>query len=255
MMTPALWRELDDAINRLEALLPGQDPDRKCVGHWTVHDTAAHLLDGLRLHADILRGTPSPVDLDAPDDYATKGIAACTGMSLTEIGAEIGGSWRSFRDEAESHPENDELPWHSGKPIGAHTLIALAVAEVVLHGFDIHSAAGSVYRPSDALAAAVLLAVVPVAALLQPEAQVPRVELRLRRHGSVFLHRANGRLIVGTQRWAGPPDCVLIIEPLAALMFSYGRYGLARAMLTGLPLAYGLRPWTALSLRRMRPTT
>ncbi|MEU6586921.1 maleylpyruvate isomerase N-terminal domain-containing protein [Nocardia sp. NPDC046763] len=254
MMNPALWRELDTAVEDLRALLPGQDPGRTCVGHWTIHDTAAHVLDGLRLHTDILRGTPSPVDLDAPDEYALKGIAACAGMSSEEIGAEIERSWRIFRDEAESHPGNDELSWHSGKPIAARTLIALAVAEVVLHGFDIHSAAGSAYRPSDELAATILLAVVPVAVLLQPSARVPRVELRLRRHGSVFLHRADGRLVVGTRRWPGPPDCVLIIEPLAALMFSYGRYGLARAMVTGRPFAYGLRPWTALSLRRMRPT-
>jgi hypothetical protein len=130
------------------------------------------------------------------------------------------------------------------------TLGALAVTESLVHGRDLARAVGAGTRMSQSSAAAaaptVMSAMLP---LLFDPSRAPGLratyELRVRGGVPFALRVAQGRAEC-LEPAGADADCVITIDPRAALLLGFGRRSLARIMLSGGVLAAGRRPWLGL---------
>lgn len=77
-----------------------------------------------------------------------------------------------------------------------------------------------------------------------------RFEMRLRGQARLVFAFDDGRLSV-EEPGTHPPDCVVSVDPVAGLLVSWKRMGLARAVFTGKVAAWGRRPWLAMRMSKM----
>ncbi|HWG24448.1 maleylpyruvate isomerase N-terminal domain-containing protein [Actinospica sp.] len=147
-----------------------------------------------------------------------------------------------------------DTPWYGvGMTRSAGMLASLAVTESLVHGRDLALAVHADSRMSQSAAAAatptVMSAMLPLLlAADRAEGHRAVYELRLR-GGERFLMRiADGKAecFEAVERRERKVDCVLTLDPRAALLIGFGRSSLARAILNGAAFAGGRRPWLGL---------
>jgi uncharacterized damage-inducible protein DinB len=235
------WTEVDDTVERLLAASNEVSPDLPCLGRWTVKQTLAHIASGLELHHSLLDGHPSPIDLDSADTYAEQGIAARNNTMVKSISAEIDTRYSEFRDRAQSTPPTQLIRWHSGIRLTARSVIALSIAEILIHTFDICQLTDRKQRLPKIACREVLWSLGPVYSQLAPKTP-PAYKMLLRD-------------IADPQDDETRPlaDFTIRVTPDAALLFAYRRYGFYRLAIHGKPIVTGRRPWLALSLASTRP--
>jgi len=143
-------------------------------------------------------------------------------------------------------------PWYGvGATRSVGTLASLAVTESLVHGRDLARAVHADTQMSRSSAAAatptVMSAMLPFL-LDKSKAKGLRAdyELRLRGGGQRFVvHIAEGKAEC-FEAGGRDVDCVITLDPCAALLIGFGRSSLARATLTGGAMAAGRRPWLGL---------
>lgn len=142
-------------------------------------------------------------------------------------------------------------PWYgidSTRTIG--TLACLAVTESLVHGRDLAVALGAQTRMSRRSAAA---ATPTVMSAMYPglvdarKAGSLRAGFEVRMPGAdpFVLRLEQGRLECVEPGERGV-DCVVYMDPCAALLIAFGRQSLVRAVLTGGAIATGRKPWLGL---------
>jgi hypothetical protein len=140
----------------------------------------------------------------------------------------------------------------------AGSLLAMAVSEFLVHGYDLARAAGAVNRPS----AATLTSATAVTATVMSE-MLPRVlderraaefagsfEIRVRGGQPFVLRIADGKASceVGESR---DVDCILSLSAYDALLMGFGRVPVWRVIASGKALSYGRRPWLGPRFNRL----
>jgi uncharacterized protein (TIGR03083 family) len=250
-----------DGADRLDVAVPGLD--------WTAAQLAAHLCVVYESFAATVRGEFPAEALDAVPgrtDGATlpQTVAAVNAFAVAQLDfadpasaatrfAAAAAGLLSVLDKGPDPEAACPAPWYGpGMTRTVGTLAALAVSESLLHGLDLARALGGRERlcPRCAAAAAPTVMSQMMPLLLDRESArgfTGSFELRLRGGSAFTLHIADGRA------WAtGPggakPDCVLSLDPGAALAIGSGRRSLARAVLTGQAVAYGRKPWLGLRM-------
>ena len=249
-------RAVHGAAGQLVALLrAGLDPGLTAVGHWTVRDVAAHVAGGAELYTQLLRGTPSPATsieaITTVNDQIIGTIGEQEMLALADrVEAAVGGLLAA----AERHQPDVDVPWHAGLPMPLSTVLAVACGECFMHGRDIARAAGRRWPVPADWARTVFLGLLPVIPhYLRAErarGRPARYDIRLRgEHAAraVFTIE-DGVLTVGTPATGQRADCYLSADPWAFLLVLYGRTGPLKPALTGRILAWGRRPWLALTL-------
>ena len=142
-------------------------------------------------------------------------------------------------------------PWYGPEvalPVGS--LLALAVAEFLVHGFDLARAVGADQRPSPATAASATAVAAAVMSEMLPRLLDERsaigftgsFEIRVRGGERFVLQIADGRA------WSEPAegqnvDCVMTLSAYHALLMGYDRLPAWRAIAAGKAWAFGRRPW------------
>jgi uncharacterized protein (TIGR03083 family) len=249
-------RAADGAARQFAALLrAGPDPGLTAVGRWTVRDVAAHVAGGAELYAQIARGTPSP----AP---TIEGITALNDQILSTIGepdlpalaGRAEAAVAGLLATADGHQGDPDVPWHAGLRLPLSTLLAAACGEYLVHGYDIARAARVPWPVPAGWARTVFLGVLPVLPhyLLAGRAhgRPARYDIRLRgeRGARAIFTIAGGELAIEAPRAGQPADCYLSADPWPFLLVLYGRSGPLKPGLTGRIVAWGRRPWLALTL-------
>jgi uncharacterized protein (TIGR03083 family) len=180
---------------------------------------------------------------------------AAAAEALTSGQAALLGAFNAHHDLSARRP----APWYGPEialPVG--NLLALAVSEFLVHGYDLARAVGADLRPSAATAASATA----VAAAVMSE-MLPRIldersasgftgsfEVRVRGAERFVLRIADGRA------WSEPAasqdvDCVLSLSGYQALLVGYGRVPVWRAITSGKSWAFGRRPWLGLRFHHL----
>src|SRR5215475_4487296 len=244
------------AAGQLAALLrAGPDPGLTAVGRWTVRDVAAHVAGGAELYAQIARGTPSPAS-------TIEGITALNDQILSSIGEQdlpalagrVEAAVAGLLAAADRHQGDPDVAWHAGLRLPLSSLLAVACGEYLVHGYDIARVARVPWPVPADWARTVFLGVLPVLPhyLLAGRARgrPARYDIRLRgeRGARAVFTIAAGELAIGAPRAGPPADCYLSADPWAVLLVLYSRSGPLKPGLTGRIVAWGRRPWLALTL-------
>lgn len=127
------------ALADLETPLPGSSS-------WTVRDAAVHLVNYAGIYTDIAQGTPSPVGevtrekLAAENDLRIADIPETKPTVLAQLLLEsVGG----FLEATATLPGDQPVVFHAGINLDVAALSAIALAEQLLHGYDIAQAIGA----------------------------------------------------------------------------------------------------------------
>jgi len=244
------------AAGQLVAMLraiPG--PDAAAIGHWTARDVAAHVAGAAEIYGEMARGTPSPApSIEAVAALNDQIIGTLAGQDLRALADRIEAAVAGLLAAAERHPGDPDVPWHAGLRLPLSTLLAVACGEYLVHGRDIARAAAVRWPVPADWARTVFLGLLPVVPYyLKPDraqGRPARYDIRLRGEAAaraVFTIE-RGALTVGTPVAGQRADCYLSADPWAFLLVLYGRTGPLAPALAGGILAWGRRPWLALTL-------
>jgi len=271
---PAVRQALEHASERAAGLVRDRASlDGPVPGlEWTKAQLVAHLCAICEAFAATLRGE----DLVArfgPEFVGSYGSGRTLRDAVADVNAKVV-RYASFPTPAaaadalksgaatllaafSTHPDLSELrpaPWYGPEvtvPVG--NLLALAVSELLVHGYDLARAVGADLRPS----AATGVSATAVAAAVMSE-MLPRVlderrargftgsfEIRVRGGERFVLRIADGRA------WSEPAagravDCVVTLSAYDALLMGYDRVPVWRAIALGKAWSFGRRPWLGL---------
>jgi uncharacterized protein (TIGR03083 family) len=216
---------------------------------------AAHVAGGAELYTQLLGGTPSPAtSIEAITAVNDQIIGTIGDQELAALADRVEAAVGGLLAAAERHQPDLDVPWHAGLPMPLSTVLAVACGECLMHGRDIARAAGRRWPVPADWARTVFLGLLPVVPhYLRAErarGRPARYDIRLRgEHAAraVFTIE-DGVLTVGTPAAGQRADCHLSADPWAFLLVLYGRTGPLKPALAGRILAWGRRPWLALTL-------
>ncbi|MGH2637093.1 MAG: maleylpyruvate isomerase family mycothiol-dependent enzyme [Actinomycetota bacterium] len=266
MTLPELRIELAPAAESLgvagrrlvELLRTVPDPSRPIRGlTWTLGELTAHLAERSELFAGYLAGTAKPegetADIAANNDRQIRERRDVPFDTNVEL---IAASLSTFVETTRGRLASDPYPWYSGVTLDVATGTAIALAEVLVHGYDVARSIGKPWpiRAEDART------ILRGSFVLAPQYVDPSATAGAHATYRVLV-RGGPRLRfriddgVGTVEGPdGPADCTIRAEPVAFTLVSYGRMSKWRAAATGKLFAGGRRPWMAISFgRAFRP--
>jgi hypothetical protein len=239
--------------------------------NWNVGQLAAHLTAVYLAFGEAMRGGYQDTDLvqavaaaedggglpariAAANEYAIELLAAEGALSAAEGLAMQATALLEALSREEDFTRELDTPWYGiGMTRNVGTLASLAVTESLVHGRDLASAVHADTRMSQSSAAVatptVMSAMLPL--LFDADrANGLKVDYEVRvRGGERFLVRiADGKAesFEPGARGERRVDCVISLDPRAALMVGFGRSSLTRAILRGGAFSSGRRPWLGL---------
>lgn len=245
----ALIRDIRDANVRM----PGSE--------WTIADAAAHVVTSLHAYGGAASGRTSLEVIDrtgAPLNRVLANvnearIATVSDRTPGALSEALLGAAHAFLRDTEALPGDAPYDWYGTKTtLGEMTGVMLA--EVIVHGYDIARTANvpSPIAPEDAV-----LMILGGAALLpnyvKPDASRgvhASFDIRIRGGTSFGVRVDDGHAAVASPP-VGPFDVHVSADPVAMLLISYGRIGLAKPILTGKVVAWGRKPWLGLKFKQL----
>ena len=255
---PARTRAALEAASRQAAALIRAipDPTRPIPNSdWTVGDAAAHMALAADVYADCAEGRESPItDLGDLAAFNARFLAEhperrCAALADALLAAE-----GRLLTATASRRGDEFLPFHEGAPAPLGTVLSVALAELLTHGYDIARALGRPWpiRPEHAR-----LAMAGVSWLLPRfvEERAARgvrasYDVRLRGGTRMTFRFDNGTLAV-LPGGSGPVDAHILADPVAFLLVGYGRISQWGPIFKGQILAWGRKPWLALTFKRL----
>jgi len=142
-------------------------------------------------------------------------------------------------------------PWYGPEvTLPAGSLLALAVSEFLVHGYDLARAAGAPLRPSAATEASATAVAATVMSEMLPRVLDERMagefagsfQIRVR-GGQPFVLRIADRTAWSEVGVSRDVDCVLSLSAYPALLLGFGRVPVWRVIASGKALSSGRRPW------------
>jgi hypothetical protein len=235
-----------------EAPVPGMD-------EWRVRQLVAHLASAPAFYL----GGPDGTTRFASDGTEMREINAVNVASLESepidaLRARLRDGFAQLIDRA-TRPEAASQRWpaHGGHEITWVDALGLLLGELDVHGFDLARARGEPWVIPGGDVELIMRGLGPLMpAWVDPAAAAGHTasyEIRLRGQGVHRWQFSDGALTVEPD---GPwhPDVVISGSPMPTLLVFYGRIGKYGAMLRGQVLAWGRRPWLALTIdKRLLP--
>jgi len=260
---------LADAVGRAGTLIASMDaPDRTASRlTWSLAETAAHMVVGLRGYADSARGTLDvwQKHIPAAEEVFSERLSAMTASSLDAVPQRDPGTLARLLGEAAEGflavtaglPADQPLdtPWYGdGETLRLGEATALLLGEQLVHGHDLATTLG---RPWP-IARVEALMVVEAAKAMLPRAVRPDTTRDVDLTYALHLRGGDGftiRVLRGTAAieplGSRRADCHLNFDPAAFLLVGYGRISARAAIARGRALSYGRRPWLALRFKTL----
>lgn len=246
---------LERAGRRLVDLLRSvPDPTVPTRGlEWTLGELAAHLAARAALFVGYLDGTVTPEGATSQiAENSERQIAELRDVPFDTTVELLSASLTAFVETTKGHLASDPYPWYAGLTLDVATGAGIALAEVIVHGYDVARTLGrrwpisaedarTIARASLVLASEYVDPMTTAGMAVTYRLLVrggPRVRMRV--------HDGTATLL-GEE---GPADCTIRAEPVAFVLVSFGRTSRWRAAATGRLLVGGRKPWRALSFGR-----
>jgi uncharacterized protein (TIGR03083 family) len=238
----------------VELLRAVPDPSAPVEGlRWTLGELTTHLAARTELFAGYLAGTAEPEgaisDIAAHSERQIRELSDVPYDTHVEL---IAASLAAFVETTKGRLGTDPYPWYSGLTLDVALGTGLALAEILVHGYDVARSIGQRWRISAEDARTIIRASLVLAPhYVDPQTTEgthvayrllvrggPRVRVRID-DGSASIEDADGSA-----------DCTIRAEPRTFVLVSFGRMSRWRATVRGRLLATGRRPWKALAFPR-----
>lgn len=220
---------------------------------WTVRDVAAHLASVVVRYADGPEGrgvwTETPLDLPALNRDQIEALGTPTmGDLVASLRRELATLQAQIRGYGSSPPS---FGFHGGARVRADIALGILLGELLIHGWDVARALRRPWPIDPAHAALFVEGLNPVLpGWVRPErvrGLTAGFEIRLRGQASHVWAFRDGRLHVNPAD-RGPIDVRISADPAAFVLVCYRREPQWKHIATGRILAWGRRPWLALTL-------
>ncbi|MFL6241176.1 MAG: hypothetical protein ACJ735_16970 [Actinomycetes bacterium] len=228
------------------------------VGTWGVAEVACHVSHVIQKDTDAVLGKPLP---DIELSPAAVGVMTASLLdedperNVTVLADRIDAVGSAFVDLA-ADPPSEPISWIGGTQLPPSAVACHLLEEVLVHGFDLATAARRRWRLEPAHAAlAIAGGAVPIIAA-SPQSWVragydlrvrARVEFRLRRHERFVLVLDNG--LRAELPPSGPrADAYVSATPADLLLVMLGRQSQWRAAVRGKIAVWGRRPQALFTL-------
>ena len=238
---------------------------------WNVGQLAAHLTSVYLVFGETMRGgyqdtnlnfavaaagegAGLPAAIAAANEYAIELFAAESALSAADGLAASAAAFLEALSRQESFAQELDTPWYGlGMTRNVGTLASLAVTESLVHGRDLARAVRADTRMSQSSAAAAVPTVMSAMLPLLFDAGRAKglqadYEVRLRGGERFLMHigAAKAECFEVGESGKRKVDCVISLDPRAALLVSFRRSSLTRAILHGGAVSAGRRPWLGL---------
>ena len=245
---------LDAAAHRLAAIVrPLADLNQPLPrSSWTAREAIAHLITAFDLYTEIATGTPSPITTFSTASFAEDSRRRIADVSETEpakLAYLLEDATGRFIGALRSQPGSRPVVWHAGMTVDLATLAGIMLGELVLHGYDVATAAAQPWSLQPGEVALVLNGYAPC---YEPCVDTERAqgltvayEIELRDLARFVVRFVDGRYAL-EQPDTGPVDCVISADPAAFLLVGTGRLDRWAAIALGLVEAGGDHPELAL---------
>jgi len=222
---------------------------------WTVRDVAAHLVTVTIRYADGPQGrgtwTPTPVELADLNHDQLQPLGAAT---VDELAARLRQELAAVCTQIQGY--GSQVPsfrFHGGERVRADVALGILLGELVVHG---HDAARALRRPWPIDPSHAALIVEAINPILPGWVRQDRVqgftagfEIRLRGQTTHLWVFRGGRLHVNPpEPDRGRIDVHVSGDPAALVLLLYARESQWKQLTTGRMLAWGRKPWLALTL-------
>jgi uncharacterized protein (TIGR03083 family) len=231
---------------------------------WTVAETAAHLVTGLRHYTGFVTGEVDVHDyLGLAPDNATPGergmianvrlLEEFTERDLGRLADMLVASADGFISVGGERPPDEPMLTFNGLPMTIPVMTSAMLGEQLIHGLDIARAVGAAWPISRADALQVIagiMAMVPDYLDRQKAAGLHTAyELRFRSGPRYRMTIDDGTAVVGPA--TGQADCWISADPVAYLLVGYGRSSQRGSILRGKIVAGGRKPWLSLKFSQL----
>jgi len=221
---------------------------------WSAHDVATHVVAAIALYRQGPHGeaevVDDPAELPALNERLRRPYETFTN---DELASAVIDDTAALAEEISAY--GDAPPsyrFNGGCPVRADRALGLLLGELVVHGHDLAAAAG---RELPIRAAHVEMIVAAMEDVLpgfvNPTTagrHTATYDVRLRGGSRHVWRFRDGGLTCGRDASRSRADCHVSGDPAALLLVMYRRRAPRHAAATGRILAWGRRPWLALSL-------
>jgi uncharacterized protein (TIGR03083 family) len=220
---------------------------------WTVRDVAAHLATVVVRYADGPQGhgtwTSTPLELPALNHDQMQALGA---MAVGDLTASLRRELASLQAQIQSY--GSRLPlfrFHGGEPVRADIALGLLLGELVVHGHDVARTLRRPWPIDPGHAALIIESLNPIlpgwVRAERTQGFTATFELHPRGQAAYIWAFRDGRLQVNPPRPA-LIDVHISGDPAALLLVFYARESQWKHIATGRMLAWGRKPWLALTL-------
>lgn len=234
-------------------------PPPRAIGVWTVGETAAHVAGSAEYFDQVLQGEAELMRLD-PDGVAAHADAALADeprRQPADLAPRLDAGTNALAERAVAVDHDPYVELFQGVVVPVSTLVAVVLAEYLVHGWDIARAARQPWRIEREPAALALDGLTSLLPFLLDRRAAHNVqlrgELRIRWGSRMIITIENSRLQVAPGS-ATPVDFRLSVDPATYLLMSFGRRPVWQAVLSGGLTAWGRRPWRAGKLNELLMT-
>ena len=253
--TSPLAVELRAAVERYAALARSAgDGARPLPGSaWTARDSVAHLATVAPRYSKFPHGTQrlaeTPASLPALN---AEEIQALGEQPVDELLTVLDDAVEAVIGQVEGYADQPpEYRFHGGELVGADVGLGILLGELLVHGWDLAKAMHRSWPITGQQASLIWSGVEPILqGWVQPEKSAGHqaaYQVHLSDSRPHVLCFTNGKLTTGLAP-GRRIDCHVGGSPEAILLILYRRLSPWHATLTGHVLAWGRRPWLALSL-------
>jgi uncharacterized protein (TIGR03083 family) len=250
---------LDRAGERFVALLRlGPEPSAPAIGRWSVGDTAVHASWSPTYFLGVVRGEMA--EPEALDDVARNNarvLAADPERDPRVLADRLDRTHAEFVSYVRTVDGDPVVRPFAGVDVPLSTVLAVELGELLVHGEDIARAARLPWRIPRGEAALTLEGFLPILPFAVDERRAAgrpmRCELPIRGGARARVVLEDGALRVEPASSA-PVDCRVSADPVALLRLVFHRTGTLKPILRGELVAWGRRPWRAMTLPRVLKT-